>query len=34
MIHVIATTELAPGTREAYLTAFRKLPYTNPGYSA
>jgi quinol monooxygenase YgiN len=25
MIHVIATIELAPGTREAYLTEFRKI---------
>lgn len=25
MIHVIATIELAPGTREAFLTEFRKL---------
>lgn len=25
MIHVIATIELAPGTREAYLAVFRKL---------
>ena len=25
MIHVIATIELAPGTREAYLVVFRKL---------
>ncbi len=25
MIHVIATIELAPGTRETYLTAFRKI---------
>jgi quinol monooxygenase YgiN len=25
MIHVIATIELSPGTREAYLTEFRKI---------
>ena len=25
MIHVIATIELAPGTRDAYLAVFRKL---------
>ena len=25
MIHVIATIELVPGTREAYLAVFRKL---------
>lgn len=25
MIHVIATIELAPGTRDAYLTEFRKI---------
>jgi quinol monooxygenase YgiN len=25
MIHVIATIELAPGTRETYLTEFRKI---------
>lgn len=25
MIHVIATIELAPGTRDAYLAAFRKI---------
>ncbi len=25
MIHVIATIELAPGTRETYLNAFRKI---------